>query len=103
MEGTPIRIQCMGHAEPFDVFLSTSSINYGEIKLGEVVSRMFTINNQSDLPTKFEFFNQVGNLFSLSKTKGVIKAKSNVRIIAYFNPSQTVNYYERVFCIVRNH
>lgn len=37
-----------------------------------MMSRMFTINNDSDLPTKFEFFNQPGNIFSFSKTKGTI-------------------------------
>ena len=68
-----------------------------------MVNRMFTINNNSDLPTKFEFFNQPGNVFSFSKTKGSVAAKSNSRIIVYFNPNHTINYYERVFCIVRNH
>lgn len=93
----------MANAEPFDVYLSTSSINYNEVRLGQMVSRMFTINNASDLPTKYEFYNQPGNIFSFSKTKGVVPAKSNCRIIIYFNPSHTVNYYERVYCIVRNH
>ena len=64
---------------------------------------MFMINNNSDLPTKFEFFNQPGNIFSFSKTKGTVAPKSNSRIIVYFNPTHTVNYYERVYCIVRNH
>ena len=68
-----------------------------------MMSRMLTINNNSDLQTKFEFFNQQGNIFSFSKTKGVIQPKSNSRIIVYFNPTHTVNYYERIFCIVRNH
>ena len=68
-----------------------------------MVNRMFTINNNSDLATKFEFFNQPGNVFSFSKTKGTVAAKSNSRIIVYFNPNYTVGYYERVYCIVRNH
>ena len=51
---------------------------------------MLTINNNSDIPTKFEFFNQPGNIFSFSKTKGTVQAKSNTRIIVYFNPTHTV-------------
>ena len=46
-----------------------------------MVNRMFTINNNSELATKFEFFNQPGNVFSFSKTKGTVTAKSNTRII----------------------
>ena len=32
-----------------------------------------------------------------------MKAKSQVRIIIEFYPQKTQNYYERVFCVVRNH
>ena len=33
----------------------------------------------------------------------MIKPNSQVRIIIEFYPQATKNYYERVFCIVRNH
>lgn len=90
-------------ANPFEVSLSNTSVNFGEVRLGKTVSRMFTINNHSELPTKFEFFNQPGNVFSFSKTKGQIQPLSNIRILVYFSPLHTVSYYERIFCIVKNH
>ena len=83
--------------------LSNHSLNFGEIRLGKTISRMFTINNHSELPTKFEFFNQPGNVFSFSKTKGQIPPLSNIRILVYFSPLHTVSYYERIFCVVKNH
>lgn len=68
-----------------------------------MISRMFTINNPQDISAKFEFYNQPGNVYSFSKTKGTIPAKSNIRIIVYFNPIYPVNYYQRVYCLIRNH
>jgi hypothetical protein len=43
------------------------------------------------------------NLFSFSKVEGTVGARSSVRIIITFSPQYTMNYYERVFCVVRNH
>mmetsp|Transcript_39543 Transcript_39543/g.38040 ORF Transcript_39543/g.38040 Transcript_39543/m.38040 type:complete len:140 (+) Transcript_39543:769-1188(+) len=42
-------------------------------------------------------------MFSFSKIEGTVNAKSQTRIIITFTPEQTQNYYERIFCIVRNH
>lgn len=36
-------------------------------------------------------------------TEGVVKAHSFVRVLINFSPTVCGNYYERVFCIVRNH
>lgn len=101
--GSSIQFQCKAQSTPFEVVLSSQSLNYGEVRLGKTVSRMFTIHNNSELPTKFEFFNQPGNVFSFSKTKGQIPPLSNIRILVYFSPLHTVSYYERTFCVVKNH
>lgn len=61
------------------------------------------INNDSDLATTFQFFTDDKNLFSFSKIEGVVNAKSQTRIIVTFTPQATTNYYERIFCVVRNH
>ena len=42
-------------------------------------------------------------MFSFSKSEGTLPAKTATRIIVTFTPQATVNYYERVFCLVRNH
>jgi hypothetical protein len=59
--------------------------------------------NESDLPTTFQFITDNKNIFSFSVTEGTVNARSSTRIIITFNPQATVNYYERVFCIARNH
>lgn len=55
------------------------------------------------MPVVFEFFNDHKNVFGFNKVRGVINPKSHERIIIYFSPHHTICYYERVWCIVRNH
>lgn len=98
-----MNFECTGIATGFLFYFNTMSINFGEIKLGSTTNRLLTVNNDSDLPAKFEFFNDKNNIFGFSKSKGVVKAKSNARIIINFTPNNTLQYYERVFCIVRHH
>lgn len=55
--GNTLNIECLGISMQYDVYLSTTSINFGEIKIDSTTSRLLTINNESDMPTTFEFFN----------------------------------------------
>ena len=59
--------------------------------------------NNSDLPTSFQFFTDKNNMFSFSMTEGTVKANASQRIIVTFSPQRTGNYYERIFCLVKNH
>lgn len=59
--------------------------------------------NDSDLPTSFQFFTDKSNLFSISMTEGIVKPHASQRIIITFSPQRTGNYYERIFCLVKNH
>ncbi len=59
--------------------------------------------NGSDLPTQFQFISDPHNMFSFSQQVGTVKPHSAQRIIVNFSPLKTGNYYERVFCIIRNH
>jgi hypothetical protein len=42
-------------------------------------------------------------MFSFSQTEGTVKPFSFARIIVTFVPPKTGNFYERIFCMVRNH
>jgi len=42
-------------------------------------------------------------MFSFSQTVGTVKPHSSTRIVVNFGPKRTGNYYERVFCVVKNH
>ena len=83
--------------------LSAKSIQFGEVQLESVTNRLLNICNDSDQPTTFQFYCDKTNIFAFSKTEGTIKPHSQTRIIIEFFPQKTTSYYERVFCIVRNH
>lgn len=93
----------MGQALGNNVYLSNTSIHFGEVQLEQTTNRLLNIVNDSDQPTTFQFFTDKTNVFAFNKTEGTIKANSQVRIIIEFFPQKTVSYYERVFCVVRNH
>jgi len=59
--------------------------------------------NNSDLPTQFQLNTDPSNMFSFSQNVGTVKPHSSTRIVVNFCPKRTGNYYERVFCIVKNH
>ena len=41
--------------------------------------------------------------FNFDISEGVIPGKSNVRINVTFKPYETIIYYKRVFCLIKNH
>lgn len=87
----------------YDVHLSAKNMNFGEVTLGNSTNRLVNVVNNSDLATSFQFLVDQKNLFSFSISEGVVPAKSSVRVIISFTPVDTLNYYERVFCLIRNH
>lgn len=42
-------------------------------------------------------------MFSIGEFKGTIPANSFKKVIVQFDPKNTICYYERIYCIVRNH
>lgn len=101
--GNHISISCFGIGIGYDVHLSAKSMNFGEVSLGNTTNRLVNVVNNSDLATSFQFLVDRKNLFSFSVTEGVVPARGSVRVIITFDPQDTVNYYERVFCLIRNH
>jgi hypothetical protein len=51
--GNELFFSCSGEAIGFDIALSSYSINFGEVKIGNEVSRLLNIYNKSDLPTTY--------------------------------------------------
>lgn len=59
--------------------------------------------NNNDMAATFQFVTDKNNMFSFSQTEGVIKPHSFARIIVTWQPPTIGNFYERIFCLVRNH
>ena len=101
--GNDVSISCFGVGIGYDVHLSAKSMNFGEVSLNNTTNRLVNVVNNSDLATSFQFLVDQKNIFSFSISEGVVPARSSVRVIITFIPLDTVNYYERVFCLIRNH
>jgi hypothetical protein len=101
--GNEFKLSCCGEAKEHEVRLSNKSIHFGEVQLKSATNRLLTITNESDQTVAFQFFVDQANIFGFSKVQGTVKAKSFERVIIEFFPQKTTNYYERVFCVVRNH
>lgn len=101
--GNSLEFSAKGQAAGYDVTLSTSSISFGEVQHNSTTNRLLTVQNNSDLPISFQFISDRFNVFGFTMTEGVVKAHSFVRVKINFTPTVCGNYYERVYCIVRNH
>ena len=101
--GNQIEFSCRGEADGYSVELSSKTVHFGEVQAQQTTNRLLNVVNDSDLPTSFQFFTDKSNLFSISMTEGVVKAHASQRIIITFSPQRTGNYYERIFCLVKNH
>jgi len=101
--GNSQRFTCLGSAVGLQVALSSKVCNFGEVKSGNSTSRIITVDNSSNLPCSYKFFVDRRSVFSFKKTEGNIPSRSSERIIIYFTPKETISYYLRVFCLVRNH
>lgn len=101
--GNNLSFTCRAVALGFDVELSAKSLHFGEVQVDTETNRILNVVNNSDLPTQFQLNTESGNMFSFSQTVGTVKPHSACRIVVNFGPKKTGNYYERVFCVVKNH
>lgn len=101
--GNFISISCFGVGIGYDVHLSAKNMNFGEVSQGNTTNRLVNVVNNSDLATSFQFLVDKKNMFSFSVSEGVVPARGSIRVIITFDPQTVGNYYERVFCLIRNH
>lgn len=101
--GNELKFGCKGIALGFDVELSSKSLHFGEVNVDTETNRILNVINNSDLPTQFQLNTDPSNMFSFSQTVGTVKPHSATRIVVNFGPKRTGNYYERVFCVIKNH
>lgn len=100
--GNTLDFECKGSAAGYDVQLSTKTLDFGDVQLGNTTNRLLTVHNLNDIAVPFQFFNDKKNVFSFSVCEGIVKAKSTFRVIITFAPQSTMNYYERVYCLIPN-
>ena len=101
--GNKIEVQCFGRASSIDAKLSSRLVNFGSIRLNSNTNRMVTLHNHTDANCSFEVVIDNAGIFSVQESTGVIKPKAYSRLLFVFTPQKTINYYQRVYILIRNH
>ena len=101
--GNSIRFSCIANSLGITTNISENFVNFQSVELNTSKTRMIRLFNESDEPTNFQFFYNNETCFKLDELQGVIPANSNVRIRITFQPIETITYYNRIFCITKNH
>ena len=101
--GNKLTFECKGTCRPLKTWVGTKCINFKTVPLGGQSKRLFRIYNDSDISTEFQIYHDNSGAFSFDITEGIVPAKSNIRINATFRPYETIIYYQRIFCFIKNH
>lgn len=101
--GNSTSFSCIGNSLALSTSINAKSVNYNSIELTKTFKNMIRLFNDSEEPTTYQFFHVNDGNFFIEETQGVIEAKSNVRVNVTFFPKETMIYYDRVFCLIKNH
>ena len=101
--GNNVMFSCSGSCKPLKTWVGAKSVNFKSVALGNQIKKLFRIYNDSDLATEFQIYHDNSGAFFFDVTEGVIPRNSNVRVNVTFRPYETMIYYQRIFCLIRNH
>lgn len=101
--GNIICFSCIANSLGIRTNINEKFINFQSVELNDSKTRMIRLFNESSEATAFQFFYNNEGVFHLDQLQGIIPANSNVRIRINFKPIETITYYERIFCITKNH
>ena len=101
--GNKLMFSCSGSCRPLTTWVGAKNINFKTVALGNQIKKLFRVYNDSDLPTEFQIYHDNSGAFFFDVTEGIIPAKSNIRVNVTFRPYETMIYYQRIFCLIRNH
>lgn len=101
--GNKNRFSLLGNCLALTTYLTCKSVNFNSIELTGTMTKLIRLYNDSEVATTYQFFHNNEGPFYIHETQGVIEAKSNVRVNITFRPIETMIYYDRIFCLIKNH
>jgi len=101
--GNKESFSCLGNSLALNTSVNNKTIDFGSIELEGSSSKSIRLLNDSDLDTNYQFFYSNPGPFYVGEMEGVIPARSNTRINILFKPRETIIYYDRIFCLIKNH
>jgi hypothetical protein len=79
-----------------------SSLQFGDVRIGGVTSRVVYLTNHSLLPVPFQFVVEDKGTFLFNRTAGVIPPKLQTHVTIFFEPKVSGNFYRRIFCLFKD-
>ena len=101
--GNEIKFNCYGKCNLISSSISSRQVNFESVEQGRSAGKVIRVFNESEVETSFQFFYSNEGIFSFVPKQGIIKSRSNERISVYFNPRENMSYYDRAFCLFKNH
>ena len=104
--GNVVKFSLTGGCTPLKIFLNTKYINFNTVELGQSVTKLIRIYNESDLETDYQILHTNGSsvfFIKENEIQGTIRPHTNLRVNVTFKPNQTSLFYERVYVLARNH
>ncbi|CAH3043041.1 unnamed protein product, partial [Porites evermanni] len=96
-------IKCTGVGKGPDVVLDSDYLDMGVVESGKFVAKSFKIFNNSDVPAAYQFMIDCSqSVFKLETTCGLLSGKGSETIVIRFAPTNPINYYRRLTCLVQN-
>lgn len=99
--GNKLTLHVCGNAVGPQLHLSATSFNFGSIKAGQQVLRVLYLDNSSEVPVVYEFKVDQGDVFTVSKPRGVVPPKTVAHTSILFKATTPANYWRRVVCLVK--
>jgi cilia- and flagella-associated protein 65 len=79
-----------------------TSLSFGDVKIGNVVSRVIYLNNSSPIPVSFQFVVEDKGTFQFDRTYGVIPPNLQSHVVIRFDPEVSGNFCRRIFCLIKD-
>lgn len=81
--------------------LSARALDFGSVRLGAAASKVVYIENASDVAAAYEFREEGGGVFQLSRPRGVVAPKTVAHTRVVFAPGVAANFWRRLVCVVK--
>ena len=81
--------------------MSSGLLDFSLTNVGETVTRVVEITNQSDAKACYQFkIDCQESVFKFDETIGELTAGQTRKVIVIFCPTHPINYYRKVSCVV---
>ena len=104
--GNVLKFSLTGGCTPLKIFLNCKHINYNTVELGNSMTKLIRIYNESDMETEYQIMHTNGSsVFHIKEgdIQGTIRPHTNLKVNITFKPNQTTLFYERIYIISKNH